>query len=150
MWICFRILSLKTKDTCASSWLFDFVSKRQFLSESTEQNRMWKTQSGRKTIFTLSFPFMKKYDSKNEIALWALIKRQSDPPLTACHVGSCCERDALSPVFDSRTLILFVILLGMEIPNARLLEPADKAACSITHCNVSVARAELCTREIME
>ena len=25
MWICFRILSLKTKDTSASSWLFDFV-----------------------------------------------------------------------------------------------------------------------------
>jgi hypothetical protein len=26
VWICFRILSLKTKDTSASSWQFDFVS----------------------------------------------------------------------------------------------------------------------------
>ena len=26
VWICFRFLSLKTKDTSASSWLFDFVS----------------------------------------------------------------------------------------------------------------------------
>ena len=26
VWICFRILSLKTKDTSSSSWLFDFVA----------------------------------------------------------------------------------------------------------------------------
>ena len=30
MWICFRILSLKTKDTSASRWLFDFVKKSHF------------------------------------------------------------------------------------------------------------------------
>ena len=31
VWICFRILSLKTNDTSAISWLFDFVSIQTFM-----------------------------------------------------------------------------------------------------------------------
>jgi len=35
VWICFRILSLKTKDTSASSWLFDFVTSLSLKPNST-------------------------------------------------------------------------------------------------------------------
>ena len=37
VWICFRLLSLKTKDTSASSWLFDFVS--YFLARYKNENK---------------------------------------------------------------------------------------------------------------
>ena len=37
VWICFIILSLKTKDTSASSWLFDFIS--YFLARYKNENR---------------------------------------------------------------------------------------------------------------
>ena len=38
MWICFRILSLKTKDTSASSWLSDFVS---YFRARYKNGNMW-------------------------------------------------------------------------------------------------------------
>ena len=39
VWICFRILSLQTKDTGASSWLFDFVS--YFLARYKNENTFY-------------------------------------------------------------------------------------------------------------
>jgi len=76
-------------------------SNRQFLPESTEKNRIWKTQSGINTITILCFPFMKRYETHtHKIALGALIKRGSDPPLTVCQVGNCFIARLWQPDFD--------------------------------------------------
>ena len=50
-WICFRILSLKTKDTSASSWLFDFVSQNHLRqTPKHDANVKWPSVSAAKKL----------------------------------------------------------------------------------------------------
>ena len=61
VWICFRILSLITKDTSASSWLFDFVHHDLFNSVNNK-------------ILKLHYPFIFNSDiSPLIIIFWKLL-----------------------------------------------------------------------------
>ena len=57
MWICFRILSLKTKDTSASNWLFDFVRCKQLLDHLKEKRsyRKLKVEALDRTLWITRF-----------------------------------------------------------------------------------------------
>jgi len=83
VWIYFRILSLKTKDTSASSWLFDFVSYflARYKNENTEVlylSLIYPCGLTRPTNFTVS--------NKTCLITWGeqLTLRMSSSPINVC------------------------------------------------------------------
>ena len=107
MWICFRILSLRTKDTGASSWLFDFVCEQSvtdFIAKALErtsqipkfkravtdkscwklQRAIWKKQPKYRLWNTIGWKswYLNKFASYSFWGVWlnSLKQRKSNSP----------------------------------------------------------------------